>query len=300
MAKLRFPTLRQRLRLARLEDRAFDDITTQRTIPRGQRASAQLVAKQAGILAGIDVFKTTFHLVDKTIEITAHAGNGDPVKPREVVAELWGPMQGILRAERLALNLLAHLSGVATLTHQCVKAAEGTETTILDTRKTTPLWRDLERDAVRAGGGGSHRSDLADMILVKDNHIDVNGGMIPTLERIFRPSLRGVGATHASPARTRTHKAVIVEARTLPQVEDALRFPIDVILLDNMTHDQVRRAIKVVAGRAQVEVSGGLGPKDIRTLARAGVDRISIGRLTHSAPALDFSLRIAPQQPPTH
>ncbi|MBN1475485.1 carboxylating nicotinate-nucleotide diphosphorylase [Candidatus Sumerlaeota bacterium] len=285
MASRRFPTLRQRLLMALDEDRAFDDVTTGRTIPPGQRATACLVVKQSGVLAGLEAFKAVLRLVDKRVEIAAETADGMPVHPGEIVARVTGRLGAILRAERVALNLLTHLSGVATLTSRCVAACAGTRTKILDTRKTTPLWRDLEREAVAAGGGVNHRWGLADMILVKDNHVDANGGTAQALERVFR-----------SP---RPRCGVIVEARSLAEVRGALAFPVDVILLDNMTRRQIARAVQLIAGRAQVEVSGGIGERDIAPLARLGVDRISIGRLTHSAPALDFSLQIRAEAPPS-
>jgi nicotinate-nucleotide pyrophosphorylase (carboxylating) len=287
MASRRFPTLRQRLLMALDEDRAFDDVTTGRTIPPRRRATALLVAKQSGVLAGLEAFKAALRLVDKGVEIAAETADGMLVHPDEIVARVTGRLGAILRAERLALNLLTHLSGVATLTSRCVASCAGTRTKILDTRKTTPLWRDLEREAVVAGGGVNHRWGLADMILVKDNHVDANGGTAQALERVFR-----------SP---RPRCEVTVEARSLAEVREALAFPVDVILLDNMTRRQIAQAVQLIAGRAQVEVSGGIGESDIAPLARLGVDRISIGRLTHSAPALDFSLQIRaepPQSPP--
>jgi nicotinate-nucleotide pyrophosphorylase (carboxylating) len=157
-----------------------------------------------------------------------------------------------------------------------VAQVRGTRTVILDTRKTTPLWRDLEREAVCSGGGVSHRSDLAEMILVKDNHVDACGGVTEALERIYR--------------RPRPKVDVIVEARTLAEVREAMRFPVNVVLLDNMPRSRVAKAVEIIHGRTQVEVSGGLALRDLRPLARLGVDRISLGSLTHSAPALDFSL----------
>jgi nicotinate-nucleotide pyrophosphorylase (carboxylating) len=179
----------------------------------------------------------------------------------------------------VALNLLCHLSGIATETAACVAQTRGTRTKILDTRKTTPLWRDLERAAVRAGGGVNHRDHLADMILVKDNHIDACGGIAPALERVFR--------------KPRPRRKVIVETRTLRELRAALEFPVDVVLLDNMPPARLRDAVALARGRALVEVSGGVKAGDIRRLARLGVDRVSLGRLTHSAPALDFSLQVS-------
>lgn len=263
--------------MALAEDHAFEDVTTARTIDPKLRAEAKLVAKADGVISGLDVFKQVFHLVDKRIEITAKAVDGTQVSRGQAVARLSGPLGGILRAERLALNLLCHLSGVATETAACVEATRGTKTAILDTRKTTPLWRDLEKRAVVDGGGVNHRRDLADMILVKDNHVDANGGITATLAKVFKPP--------------RPRKRVIVEVRSLAELRQALEFPIDVVLLDNMSRQQIARAVEIIAGRAEVEVSGGITPSVIRPLARLGVDRISIGRVTHSPPALDFSLQ---------
>jgi nicotinate-nucleotide pyrophosphorylase (carboxylating) len=301
-----FPSLRQRLLWALEEDRAFEDITTARTVPRSQRATARLLAKAPGVLAGTQAFKTVFALVDKKIEIGADAEDGARVRPGQVVARLAGPLGAILRGERLALNLLCHLSGVATATAACVAAAKGTRTVILDTRKTTPLWRDLEREAVRAGGGQSHRRDLADMILVKDNHADAAGGMDKALERLFGASEHGiVRACERTSVRARrrvdqSRPRVIVEVRNLDELRAALNHPIDVVLLDNMDRRAIARALRVIGGRALAEVSGGVRPRDIGPLARLGVDRISLGWITHSAPALDFSLRVNPPPgPPT-
>lgn len=279
-----FPSLRQRLLWALEEDRAFEDITTACTVRRGQWASARLIAKAPGVLAGLRAFKAVFRLVDKGIEITAGVADGARVRPGQVVARLRGPLGAILRGERLALNLLCHLSGVATETAACVAAARGTGVRVLDTRKTTPLWRDLEREAVRAGGGHSHRRDLADMILVKDNHVDAAGGVPEALRRVFGGCTRG-----RVPRRP-----VIVEVRTLKDLREALAWPVDVVLLDNMDRRRIARAVSLAAGRVALEVSGGLGPRDIAHLARLGVDRISVGRITHSAPALDFTLRVDP------
>jgi nicotinate-nucleotide pyrophosphorylase (carboxylating) len=279
MRRPAFPSLRQRLLLALEEDRAFDDITTSLTVDPGQWGEGRLVAKGAGILAGLQPFKAVFALVDKRTKIAAAAEDGARVRPGQVVARLRGPLGALVRGERVALNLVSHLSGVATLTAQCVAATRGSRAIILDTRKTTPLWRDLERAAVRAGGGTNHRLDLADMILVKDNHVDANGGLTATLARLFR---------------RRPGRRVIAEVRSLAELREALGFPVDVVLLDNMTRRQIAQAVRVAAGRAQVEVSGGVTPRDIPALARLGVDRISMGRLTHSAPILDFSLKVAP------
>lgn len=272
-------SLRERVRLALEEDRAFDDVTTRLTVEPSQEARGILMAKARGVVAGMEAFKAVFGVVDKTVKIAAVAGDGDRVRPGQTVARVHGPLGSILRGERVALNLVCHLSGVATLTAACVAAARGTPARIMDTRKTTPLWRDLERQAVLAGGGTSHRRDLADMILVKDNHVDANGGIAPTLAKVFR---------------RRPPRRVLVEVRSLDELRAALEFPVDAVLLDNMRRPQIAKAVEIIAGRAEAEVSGGIGPRDIRPLARLGVDRISMGRLTHSAPALDFSLKVAP------
>ncbi len=277
MSPPRLPSLRERLRMALAEDRVADDITTARTVPPRQMGSARLIARERGVIAGLRVFAMVFQLVNRRIDVAAAVTDGDRVRPGQTLARLRGPLGAILRGERLALNFTCHLSGVATLTAQCVAATRGTRTVILDTRKTTPLWRDLEREAVRAGGGVNHRFDLAEIILVKNNHVDAAGGVTRALRRVFAPP--------------RPRRRIIVEVRNLRELREALVFPVDVIMLDNMTQAQVARAVEITAGRTLLEASGGLEPRKIAPLARLGVDRISIGRLTHSASALDLSLR---------
>ena len=272
------------VRAALEEDGAFADITTLSTVPVEQQALGSIITRQAGVIAGLAVAAATFHELDPLAEVTLLVEDGAPVQPGQVIATVRGPARALLSAERVALNFLGRLSGIATLTAQCVRAVEGTHTRILDTRKTTPGLRGLEKEAVRLGGGQNHRFGLNDGVLIKDNHIKAAGGV----EQSIRAA-RG----HAP------HLLKIeVECETLPEVREALQAGADVILLDNMDIDTMRGAVELarrVSPNVLIEASGSIGvdPTRLLTVASTGVDFISLGALTHSAPNFDVSLEFA-------
>ncbi len=266
------------------EDGADADITTLSTVPEDQQASALLIARQAGVVAGLAVAAETFRLLDVQVTIELLVEDGATVQPGEILASLSGSARSLLSAERVALNFLGHLSGIATLTAQCVHAIEGTHARILDTRKTTPGLRSLEKDAVRMGGGQNHRFGLNDGVLIKDNHIKAAGGVAQAVMRA---------------RRTAPHLLKIeVECETLAEVQEALEAEADVVLLDNMDVEMMRSAVELVrrtAPKVLLEASGNIGtnPSRLATVAATGVDFISLGALTHSAPNFDVSLEFA-------
>lgn len=231
------------------------------------------MCRAQGVLAGIEVCGKVFCTLDRTLRFQALRSDRALLRPGDKVARIQGPARSILTAERTALNFLCQLSGIATLTNRYVQAVKATRTLILDTRKTTPGWRALEKYAVRCGGGHNHRFGLYDMVLAKDNHIVAAGSVTEVLKRCRSTGL-----------------PVEVEVKTLAELREALAAGARLIMLDNMTLAQMRRAVKLTAGRAQLEASGGMTLRRVTQVARAGVDRISVGALTHSAPALDFSL----------
>ncbi len=264
------PSLKDALK----EDACNDDITTSACVAKSQTGSAEVVAKQDMTLAGLPVFAAVMRLVDKNIRITPHRKDGQTVKKGDVVVTIRGKSAAILRAERVALNYLQRLCGIATLTARFTREAKGTKAAILDTRKTTPGLRLLEKYAVRCGGGQNHRMDLAHMPLIKENHIRAAGGIANAVARVKRLGKR----------------PVILEVTNRAEVLEGLRAGADILLLDNMTPAMVRAMVKLIDGRALVEVSGGVTLKTVKRFALAGADRISAGALTHSAPAADLSL----------
>lgn len=266
------------------EDGAWSDVTTLCTVPEGQQAQASIIARQAGVIAGLAVAIETFRVLDERVGVELLVSDGVTVQPGQVLARLSGPARSLLSAERVALNFLGHLSGIATITARCVRAIEGTQARILDTRKTTPGLRSLEKDAVRAGGGQNHRFGLSDGVLIKDNHIQAAGSITRavTAARRLAPHLLKIE----------------VECETLPEVQEALDADADVILLDNMNVDRMRSAVELVRHRAPgvlIEASGNIGtdPARLAAVAATGVDFISLGALTHSAPNFDVSLEFA-------
>ncbi len=261
------------------EDLGEGDLTTRAVVPEEARARAWIRQKEPGVVAGLGVARAVFERVDPALVFEAHCPEG---KWREAgaVAEITGAAASILAAERVALNFLGRLSGVATLTARHVRAVEGTDARILDTRKTTPGLRELEKEAVRAGGGVSHRSGLYDAILVKENHAALAGGVGEAARLALERAPEGI--------------TVEIECRTPAELQDALEAGIRRILLDNMSPDELRAAVELVAGRAELEASGGITIDTIRAVAETGVDYISVGALTHSAPALDVSLLLEP------
>jgi nicotinate-nucleotide pyrophosphorylase (carboxylating) len=262
------------------EDVGDGDRTTDWTVPPGRRGEARVVAKAAGVVAGTELVAEVFARLSPEVRVELRVRDGDAVESGDLLLSARGPARALLTGERTALNLLQRLSGVATLTRSYVRAVEGTGVRILDTRKTTPGMRLLEKAAVRAGGGENHRVGLFDMVLIKENHIAAAGGLTAAVEAVRRANREGL--------------AVEVEATTLTQVEEALRAGVDRILLDNMDGETLRAAVARVRAapppRPQTEASGGITLASVRGVAEAGVDLISVGALTHSAPALDLSL----------
>ncbi|MGI8749455.1 MAG: carboxylating nicotinate-nucleotide diphosphorylase [Thermoleophilaceae bacterium] len=274
-------TLEQLIRAALAEDVGTGDLTCAAVVPGDARARGSVSAKQPGTLAGVRVAATVFETVDVGIGVTVVRDDGASVAPGDAVLELEGPAAGILSAERVALNFLGRLSGVATATREFVDVVEGTRARILDTRKTTPGLRALEKAAVVAGGGVSHRAGLYDAILIKENHVRVAGGVAEAVRRGLAGATDGVW--------------VEVEVESLDELAEALEAGVQRVLLDNMGPEEMREAVARTGGRATLEASGAIGPDSIRAVAETGVDYISVGALTHSAPALDLSLLFDPQ-----
>jgi len=269
---------RELVRRALAEDFGWGDVTTETIIDRNQKGHASIIAKSPCVLAGLDVAAEAFRQLDPGVAITSHRKDGDTSEPGTTVTEFRGQAAALLTAERTALNFLQHLSGIATLTRRFVEAA-GDRITVLDTRKTTPLLRALEKYAVRAGGGVNHRNGLDDGILVKDNHIRLATD-IGTVVRQMR--------------RTNREMPTEVEAQSLQQVDEALAAGADIVMLDNLSTPDIIEAVRRCKGRAKTEISGGVTLDRMRELAATGADYVSIGALTHSAPAADLSFEIEP------
>ncbi|HXW07716.1 MAG TPA: carboxylating nicotinate-nucleotide diphosphorylase [Vicinamibacterales bacterium] len=269
---------RETVRRALAEDLGWGDVTTDGVIRPEQRARGLLQAKSFCVIAGLEVAAEAFRQLDPAVTIVHRCRDGDRRQPGQVVSELIGSAGPMLTAERTALNFLQRLSGIATLTRRFVDAA-GNGMTVLDTRKTTPTLRALEKYAVRAGGGVNHRAGLDDGILIKDNHLRLAGGVAEAVRRM---------------KAARQEMPIEVEAQSLADVDLALEAGVDIILLDNLPLDQICEAVRRIAGRAQVEISGGVTLETMPALARTGADYVSIGALTHSAPAADLSLEIEP------
>jgi nicotinate-nucleotide pyrophosphorylase (carboxylating) len=269
--------LERTVRQALDEDRAYDDVTTIATVLSDRREGARIVAREEGVIAGGLLAAEAFRLLDPAIEVHVEVEDGSRAARGEPVLAVRGNARAILSAERVALNYMQRLSGIATLTLAYVEAVRGTETRILDTRKTTPGLRKLEKYAVRAGGGMNHRMDLASAVLIKDNHLEsVDGDVALAVRRARELAAPGT--------------KVEVECDRLEQVEAALAAGADVIMLDNMPLDTMREAVRRVDGRAILEASGGVRLDTVRAIADTGVDWISVGALTHSARALDLGL----------
>ncbi|MDO8520182.1 MAG: carboxylating nicotinate-nucleotide diphosphorylase [Deltaproteobacteria bacterium] len=260
------------------EDRAKQDITSRAIFGRGgPRRTGFLLAKENLVLSGLDVARDVFTAVSRKTRVISGYSNGARVKKGERLARVEGNIADLLSAERVALNFLQHLSGVATLTRKFVEEIRPCRAAILDTRKTTPGLRGLEKRAVLHGGGKNHRMNLSDQFLIKDNHIEAAGGIRQAVRQV-KKVVRG--------------KLIEIEAKNLREVAAALDEGVDIILLDNMSLAQIKKAVKIVRGRCTLEVSGGVNLKNVRKIAKTGVDRISIGFLTHSAPAVDISFEI--------
>jgi len=264
------------------EDAPWGDITSEAFLPVDSIASASLVAREPGILSGLGVFARVFELVDASISVLPLARDGEQLVPGAELARITGPARSVLRGERIALNLTQRMCGIATLTARYVAAVEGTDARIVDTRKTTPGLRALERQAVRDGGGHNHRFSLSDAVLAKDNHLAVLAAAGIPLGDAIRAARAKIGHT--------THFEVEVDR--LDQVEEVVSAGVDTIMLDNFTPEQLREGVALVAGRALVEASGGVNLDTVAEIARCGVDIISVGALTHSVRALDLGLDI--------
>ena len=258
------------------EDVGSGDATTNNIVPAEAALQAQIIAKQNGVVAGLDVAEKVFLLLDDQVSFRAHITEGSTVEKGSVLADVAGPARALLTGERTALNFLGRMSGIATLTRQFVDAVAGTRATILDTRKTAPGLRLLDKLAVRRGGGQNHRTGLFDLILIKDNHIDFAGSLAKAVQR-------------ARSAETQLE--IEVEARTLEDVEELLDLEVDRILLDNMSVETMREAVQLNAGRAKLEASGNVTLETVRAIAETGVDYISVGALTHSPKVFDVSLK---------
>jgi len=270
------------VRAALAEDIGAGDITTETAIPADQRAEAYVVAKEPCVVAGLPLVDAVFAQIGGAVAVKVLVTEGDSVESGTRVCVLNGTARGILTGERTALNFLQRLSGIATLTRQFVDEVEGTKARILDTRKTTPTLRMLEKYAVAVGGGTNHRMGLFDAVMIKDNHRVI----------LARLGAKALGDAVAAARKNYPTVPIIVEADTLEQVEEALAAGADHVLLDNMTLDELREAVGLVGGRAKTEASGGVTLPTIRAIAQTGVDYISVGALTHSARAVDFSLDI--------
>jgi nicotinate-nucleotide pyrophosphorylase (carboxylating) len=267
--------------LALEEDRGAGDWTTRWTVPARAKVQAAITAKADGVIAGVALAAAVFLRLDPRIDFEVLAGDGVVVKPGDPVVRVLGPGRAILTGERTALNFLQRLSGVATQTRRFVDAVAGTGARILDTRKTTPAWRALEKAAVRAGGGDNHRAGLYDMILIKENHAAIAGGMAEAIRRVRDQNSRDLSVT--------------VEIHSQQDLEDALAAGVDRVLLDNMSTAQmieVVRRLRKMKGRPLIEASGNMSLDRVREVAEAGVDFISVGAITHSAPVLDLSLTL--------
>ncbi|MCH4167475.1 MAG: carboxylating nicotinate-nucleotide diphosphorylase [Megasphaera sp.] len=259
------------------EDITSEDVSTNAIMPADCCGEVELLCKQEGVIAGLDVFARVFTLLDETVHITWEAADGDDVKQGQRLAVLQGSIRTLLSGERVALNYLQRMSGIATYTRRVVRLLEGTGVRLLDTRKTTPNMRVFEKYAVTVGGGCNHRYNLSDGILLKDNHIGAAGSVTKAIQRAkaYAPFVRKIE----------------VETETLDMVREAVAAGADIIMLDNMSHDMMKQAVQIIAGRAETECSGNVTAENIAVLADTGIDYISSGALTHSAPILDLSLK---------
>jgi nicotinate-nucleotide pyrophosphorylase (carboxylating) len=267
------------IELALREDLALGDVTSEATVPADREATAIMLAKQDGVISGLETAQAVFARVDPSVVFAPLVADGDHVAKGIRLARITGNARSILAAERTALNLLQRLSGIATITAEYVAAVAGTGASVIDTRKTAPGMRSLEKAAVRHGGGSNHRFNLGDAVLIKDNHLAAIGGSHPIAAAVAAAKLR---APHTA--------KVEVEVVDLAGVQEAIDALADIIMLDNMSLDEMRQAVTLVDGRALVEASGGITLQTIRAAAETGVDLISVGALTHSAPSLDISL----------
>ena len=263
--------------MALREDISSEDITTNSVVKEKKNGKVQLICKQDGIIAGLHVFKRTFELLDENISVKMYFKDGDNVKNRDIIAEIEGDVRALLSGERTALNFLQRMSGIATYTSNVVKLLEGSSVKLLDTRKTTPNMRIFEKYAVKIGGGYNHRYNLSDGVLLKDNHINAAGGITK--------------AVKMAKEYTSFVRKIEVEVENLDMMQEALDAGADIIMLDNMTPEMMKKAVLMAAGKAETECSGNITKENIKTVIETGVDYISSGALTHSAPILDVSLK---------
>jgi nicotinate-nucleotide pyrophosphorylase (carboxylating) len=277
------PAVDDIIRRALAEDAPWGDVTSDTFLPVTARAGAVLAAREPGVLSGIGVAARTFALVDPTVAVDLLAADGDAFAAGDVLARIEGPARSVLRAERIALNLLQRMSGIATRTRRYVDEVAGTTARVVDTRKTTPGLRILERQAVRDGGGRNHRSTLSDAVLAKDNHLAVLTAAGVPIGTAIRDARARLGHT--------VH--LEVEVDRLDQIEEVVAAGVDTIMLDNFSLDELRAGVALVAGRCLIEASGGVNLDTIGAIARTGVDLISVGALTHEQRALDLGLDIA-------
>ena len=263
--------------MALKEDISSEDVTTNSVMPDYQLGQVELICKQDGIICGLEIFKRVFTLLDKNVNVDFKCKDGDEVKKGELMAIVTGDIRVLLSGERTALNYLQRMSGIATYTHSIATMLEGSKTKLLDTRKTTPCMRIFERYSVKVGGGFNHRYNLSDGVLLKDNHIGAAGSVTNAVKmaKAYAPFVRKIE----------------VETENLDMVKEAVDAGADIIMLDNMTHDMMQEAIKIIDGRAMTECSGNVTKENIRNIIDLGVDFISSGALTHSAPIMDISLK---------
>lgn len=267
----------QLIRMALQEDITSEDVSTNAVMPTEVKGTVDLIAKEDGIIAGLDVYARVFQMLDEKTEIDFKCKDGDEVKKGELMATLTGDIRVLLSGERVALNYLQRMSGIATYTRQVAKLLEGSKVTLLDTRKTTPNCRVFEKYAVRVGGGCNHRYNLSDGVLLKDNHIGAAGSITKaiTMAKEYAPFVRKIE----------------IEVETLEQVKEAVEAGADIIMLDNMTPEVMKQAVELIDGRAQTECSGNITRENIARIREIGVDFVSSGALTHSAPILDISMK---------
>lgn len=265
------------IRLALQEDITSEDVSTNAVMPTAQQGTVDLIAKEDGIMAGLDVYARVFTLLDPATVVTFQVKDGDCVKPGDLIGTVTGDIRVLLSGERVALNYLQRMSGIATYTRQVADLLEGSGVTLLDTRKTTPNCRIFEKYAVRVGGGCNHRYNLSDGVLLKDNHIGAAGSITNAIQmaKAYAPFVRKIE----------------IEVETLEQVKEAVDAGADIIMLDNMTPDTMHQAVELIDGRAQTECSGNITKENIARIREIGVDFVSSGALTHSAPILDISMK---------
>lgn len=260
------------------EDMNYIDVTTDYLIPSDAVSTASFISKDEGVLAGLEVALRVFTLLNDTVQITPYKKDGDSVSKGDIIAEIKGNTRTLLKGERTSLNILQHMSGVATATNICVKLVMGTKAMIVDTRKTLPMLRSLQKYAVTCGGGRNHRFNLSDAAMLKDNHIDAYGSI--------------TNAVKALKSKAGHMLKIEVEARTIAELEEALSAKVDVIMLDNMDYATMKKAVEINKGRAILEASGNITHENIAEVAKCGVDVISLGALTHSVKAFDISMKI--------